>query len=284
MRIVAFLTDPAVITRIFAHRARACWGSVPGTRSEITEAPLEPVDPAGLGLRFWRVDHSIPGSGAFGIETPIGWVIYSGDLRIHGHSGWRTKKFAKPRAGTSCASPTGTSGIWWTSRRRAEPTSSRRRRPTARTTRSTISRLENWLDHFGFRKVGGLPIAERGQYHASGHIDGPALETLIEQIGAERILPVHTGEAGVVRAEVGGAGGEPLPPPVDSTLVEPARWAGRGTPRPGFRSALTGGLARGSLLDACIPPANRTSRALPEPFSCRAGGPGVVAGAGVGQG
>jgi len=38
-----------------------------------------------------------------------------------------------------------------------------------------------------------------------------------------RILPVHTGEAGVVRAEVGGAGGEPLPPPVDSTLVEPAR-------------------------------------------------------------
>ncbi len=61
-------------------------------------APLELVDPASQGLRFWRVDHSIPGSGAFGIETPIGWVIYSGDLRTHGHSSWRTKKFVEEAA------------------------------------------------------------------------------------------------------------------------------------------------------------------------------------------
>ena len=40
--------------------------------------------------------------------------------------------------------------------------------------------------------VGGLPGAEKGPYHASGHIDGPALEGLIDQIGADRILPVHT--------------------------------------------------------------------------------------------
>ena len=53
-------------------------------------------------------------------------------------------------------------------------------------------RLTNWLDHFGLRKVGGLPGAEQGPYHASGHIDGPALQGLIEEIGAERILPVHT--------------------------------------------------------------------------------------------
>src|SRR2546425_6856063 len=53
-------------------------------------------------------------------------------------------------------------------------------------------RLTHWLDHFGLRKVGGLPGAEQGPYHASGHIDGPALQGLIEEIGAERILPVHT--------------------------------------------------------------------------------------------
>ncbi len=40
--------------------------------------------------------------------------------------------------------------------------------------------------------VGGLPGAEKGPYHASGHIDGPALEELIEQMVAEQILPVHT--------------------------------------------------------------------------------------------
>jgi ribonuclease J len=77
---------------------REFWCSVPGSRSEIEEAPLELADPASMGLRFWRVDHSIPGSGAFGIQTPIGWVIYSGDLRTHGHSSWRTKKLAEEAA------------------------------------------------------------------------------------------------------------------------------------------------------------------------------------------
>jgi ribonuclease J len=55
-------------------------------------------------------------------------------------------------------------------------------------------RLVNWLNHFGLKMVGGLPGAEKGPYHASGHIDGPALEELIEQIGAQRILPAHTEE------------------------------------------------------------------------------------------
>src|SRR2546425_7991379 len=38
-------------------------------------------------------------------------------------------------------------------------------------------RLTHWLDHFGLRKVGGLPGAEQGPYHASGHINGPALRS-----------------------------------------------------------------------------------------------------------
>jgi len=54
-------------------------------------------------------------------------------------------------------------------------------------------RLCNWLDHFGLKRVGGLPGAEKGPYHASGHADGPALEKVIEEIGANRIMPVHTG-------------------------------------------------------------------------------------------
>jgi ribonuclease J len=57
-------------------------------------------------------------------------------------------------------------------------------------------RLENWLGYFGLKNFGGLPNAEKGPYHASGHIDGPSLEALIEEIGAERIVPVHTQELG----------------------------------------------------------------------------------------
>jgi ribonuclease J len=53
-------------------------------------------------------------------------------------------------------------------------------------------RLENWLDRFHLRKVGGLPNAESGPFHASGHIGGPALQELIDRIAPERILPVHT--------------------------------------------------------------------------------------------
>jgi ribonuclease J len=55
-------------------------------------------------------------------------------------------------------------------------------------------RLVNWLNHFGLKMVGGLPGAEKGPYHASGHIDGAALQQLIDQIGAERIMPIHTQE------------------------------------------------------------------------------------------
>ncbi len=301
---------------------REFWCSVPGTRTDIKPMPLELIDPASLGLRFWRVDHSIPGSGAFGIQTPAGWVVYTGDLRKHGHSAWRTENFAREAAvlrpvlliveGTRVTNdrsitepevhqaadevvarepglviadfnarnierlrtfrdiakarnrrlvvttkdayllarlhvidpnipspedeglavlkePQGTVQLWEREmhNRYAEnliEAKMIRRDPgayimclsywdignlvdlepnggtyiysasEAYTEDQQIDnqRLENWLDHFGLRKVGGLPNAEKGPYHASGHIDGPALEELIEQIRPERILPVHT--------------------------------------------------------------------------------------------
>jgi ribonuclease J len=67
-------------------------------KTEIEAPPLATVDPTSLGLRFFRVDHSIPGSAAFALETPIGWIVYSGDLRLHGHSKWRSELFANEAA------------------------------------------------------------------------------------------------------------------------------------------------------------------------------------------
>lgn len=53
---------------------------------------------AGMRVRWWPVDHSVPGAGAFGVETPAGWVVYTGDLRMHGSRGHLTRAFAEEAA------------------------------------------------------------------------------------------------------------------------------------------------------------------------------------------
>ena len=314
-------TDPAIAAAM--EKLREFWSWVPGEKTSITAKPLEVKDPAKMGLRFWRVDHSIPGSGAWGIETPIGWIIYSGDLRTHGHSAYRTEKFAREAAalkpalliveGTrvgpgeqsskeqdvhqACdgvvAKENGLVIADFTARnierlRTFRDIAKARGRRLVITTKDAYSlermhlidpkiphpnddglavlreplgsiqgwekdvhakfekrfvsakeikkepgafilclsywdisnlidiepqggtyiyssseayneeqeidaqRLCNWLDHFGLKRVGGLPGAEKGPFHASGHADGAALEKVIEEIGATKIMPVHT--------------------------------------------------------------------------------------------
>jgi ribonuclease J len=298
------------------------WHRSPSTTKSLEQQPLALEDPEDRGIRFCRVDHSIPGSGAFALETPIGWVVYTGDLRRHGHSRWRTEHFAHKVAtlepalliaeGTRLGE---THSVQETDIRqaaeevvRAEPglviadfsprnierlrtfhdiacTVGRRlvvttrdayllaqmhlvdlkipspdqetiavlKEPASRRQgweryvfdrfaanlieasairrapgdyllclsfsditnlidlepsggtyiyssseayneeqASDLKRLRNWIDRFGLKPVGGLPGSERGPYHASGHIDGPGMEWLIETINPGKILPVHT--------------------------------------------------------------------------------------------
>ncbi len=301
---------------------RPFWGSVLGKRTAIRSAPLELAEPERFAVKFWRVDHSIPGSGAFAIRTPIGWVVYSGDLRMHGHSAWRTRDFVRAAAalepalliveGTRVGDAVSPSEpdvhqavddvvaraqglvIADFSARNIERLRTFRDVAKARGRRLVITtkdayllarlhvidpnipspdteglailrepqatvqswereihnefavhfadarairrdpgayilclsywdignlvdlepdggtyiyssseahseeqkvdekRLLAWLGHFGLRGVGGLPGAEKGPYHASGHIDGPSLERLIEEIAPKLLLPVHT--------------------------------------------------------------------------------------------
>lgn len=53
------------------------------------------VADGGLRIQFWPVDHSIPGAGAFLIEDTQTKqrLIYTGDFRLHGPSGYLTKDF-----------------------------------------------------------------------------------------------------------------------------------------------------------------------------------------------
>lgn len=77
--------------------AREFWERPPASR-DLEAVPLAVAEGyearvAGMRVRWWPVDHSIPGAGAFAVETPAGWVVYTGDLRLHGKRGHLTRAF-----------------------------------------------------------------------------------------------------------------------------------------------------------------------------------------------
>ena len=68
------------------------WLKSPGQKPLIS-CSLTAHSGCSLNLRCFPVDHSIPGACAWGIETSSGWIIYSGDLRLHGKRAASTRKF-----------------------------------------------------------------------------------------------------------------------------------------------------------------------------------------------
>lgn len=54
---------------------------------------VEGVRVGRLPVRHYPVDHSIHGASAWAVETSAGWVVYTGDLRLHGTRGEDTERF-----------------------------------------------------------------------------------------------------------------------------------------------------------------------------------------------
>ncbi|MEW6143157.1 MAG: MBL fold metallo-hydrolase RNA specificity domain-containing protein [Chloroflexota bacterium] len=79
------------------------WEKTP-RQKELASCALLSHTGCALNLRCFPVDHSIPGACAWAIETSAGWVIYSGDLRLHGKRAALTSRFVneasalRPRA------------------------------------------------------------------------------------------------------------------------------------------------------------------------------------------
>ena len=67
-------------------------------QKELVSCPLNPHSGCSFNLLCFPVDHSIPGACAWGIETSSGWIIYSGDLRLHGKRSALTQKFIEEAA------------------------------------------------------------------------------------------------------------------------------------------------------------------------------------------
>ncbi|MFH1381920.1 MAG: MBL fold metallo-hydrolase [Chloroflexota bacterium] len=62
-------------------------------QKELTACPLAGHTAGSFNLSCFPVDHSIPGACAWGIETAAGWIVYSGDLRLHGKRAGLTRQF-----------------------------------------------------------------------------------------------------------------------------------------------------------------------------------------------
>ena len=69
--------------------ARAFWRRKPGTGRglDCRECDSSRDCVGGLRVRSYPVDHSVYGACAWAVETSAGWVVYTGDLRLHGSRG-----------------------------------------------------------------------------------------------------------------------------------------------------------------------------------------------------
>jgi len=77
-----------------SEEAENFWGKAP-RQKKFDSRPLSDISKCIFNLRCFPVDHSIPGACSWGIETSSGWVIYSGDLRLHGRHGELTESMIK---------------------------------------------------------------------------------------------------------------------------------------------------------------------------------------------
>ena len=77
-----------------SQEAEQFWGEVI-RQKKLDSQPLDDIGRCSFDLRCFPVDHSIPGACAWGIETSSGWVVYSGDLRLHGRRAKLTEAFMR---------------------------------------------------------------------------------------------------------------------------------------------------------------------------------------------
>nr|MBC7245808.1 MBL fold metallo-hydrolase [Chloroflexota bacterium] len=79
---------------------RAWWESTPSVSKRLLEQPTSAFtgEVSGLEVRWWPVDHSVPGAAAFAVRTSVGWVGYTGDIRFHGQNAWLMERLTQELA------------------------------------------------------------------------------------------------------------------------------------------------------------------------------------------
>ena len=73
------------------------WQASPNPQLPISGPIVQPFNGSigQLTVRPFPVDHSIEGAHAYAVKTSAGWVVYTGDIRMHGRRGHQTRAFAE---------------------------------------------------------------------------------------------------------------------------------------------------------------------------------------------
>jgi len=87
-RAFVFLDQPSLVESGFWSRSPVFTKEI---RPQIGKGAVDRI--GSLPLRYFPVDHSLFGATAFAVETSVGWVVYTGDFRLHGRYGYLTEKF-----------------------------------------------------------------------------------------------------------------------------------------------------------------------------------------------
>ena len=69
------------------------WARSKGKTKELEPGELGDMGSLGLEIKAMEVDHSVYGATAYAVETEAGWIVYSGDIRLHGAFGDKTRRF-----------------------------------------------------------------------------------------------------------------------------------------------------------------------------------------------
>jgi ribonuclease J len=78
---------------LLSPEANKFWQKSPTRRKIESRQPIPIASIGNLAIRCFPVDHSIYGATAFAVKTSQGWVVYTGDLRLHGKMAQATRKF-----------------------------------------------------------------------------------------------------------------------------------------------------------------------------------------------
>ena len=79
---------------LLSSQAQTFWHKPIGARKLTYRQPKVATQVGNLKVRCFPVDHSIYGATAFAVGTSQGWIVYTGDLRLHGKMGYKTREFA----------------------------------------------------------------------------------------------------------------------------------------------------------------------------------------------
>lgn len=90
-----FLGREFLITSEVEEGLRDFWLTCPKSR-KLRSREIKPAEDS-LDFEFlaFELDHSIYGATAYAVNTSSGWIVYTGDLRIHGRHREKTMRFAR---------------------------------------------------------------------------------------------------------------------------------------------------------------------------------------------